>query len=164
MRSKYLQDAFIRSGIIGVPTSREHARGPSGAEPMFRRAAASSGLKENWVAGYPDLVRYLLSAVGEGTASVASTRGDGRRPRRLLAWHSDLSSEQDQSRLPFCGHFGCSAKAAVSGFIDQIVTRHPAEPLKRPSELHVIYRNPPRFHAGEVGKPQEPEVIKDART
>src|ERR1700761_1372277 len=76
--SKSLQDAFIRSGILVFRRAGTTPEAHLALSRCFGELQRHP-VKENWVAGYPDLVDISYRPSGEGDASVALYEVDGRR-------------------------------------------------------------------------------------
>jgi taurine dioxygenase len=160
---KALQDAFIQAGIL-----------------LFRRAATSPEahlslsrcfgelqrhpVRENWAAGYPELVDISYRPALAGGSTVALYEVDGRRRGGWLPWHSDLKYMSKINRGGILRSIKRPNEGGRTGFVDQIAAYATLpEPLKqRIDTLHVIYQLRSDFTQEKFGKPKSLRLIANA--
>jgi len=158
-----LQDAFIQAGIL-----------------LFRRAATSPEahlslsrcfgelqrhpVRENWAAGYPELVDISYRPALQGDSSVALYEVDGKRRGGWLPWHSDLKYMSKINRGGILRSVKCPSEGGRTGFVDQIAAYAtlPERLTQRIDTLHVVYQLRSDFTQEKFGKPKSLTLIANA--
>jgi taurine dioxygenase len=158
-----LQDAFIQSGIL-----------------LFRRAATSPEahlslsrcfgelqrhpVRENWVAGYPELVDISYRPALQGDSTVALYEVDGKRRGGWLPWHSDLRYMSKINRGGILRSIKRPSEGGRTGFVDQIAAYAtlPERLKQRIDRLHVVYQIRSDFTQEKFGKPKSLTLIANA--
>jgi taurine dioxygenase len=158
-----LRDAFIQAGIL-----------------LFRRAGATPEahlalsrcfgelqrhpVRENWVAGYPDLVDISYRPSLQGQSSVALYEVDGKRRGGWLPWHCDLMYMSRINRGGILRALTVPREGGRTGFIDQIAAYEalPTALKRRIENLHVIYQLRSDFTQEKFGKPTSLKLIANA--
>jgi len=151
---KALQDAFIQAGIL-----------------LFRRAATSAEahlslsrcfgelqrhpVRENWAAGYPELVDISYRPALQGDSTVALYEVDGKRRGGWLPWHSDLKYMSKINRGGILRSIKRPSEGGRTGFIDQI-----AAYATLPERLRHQLRSD--FTQEKFGKPKSLRLIANA--
>ncbi|HLG87269.1 MAG TPA: TauD/TfdA family dioxygenase [Alphaproteobacteria bacterium] len=158
-----LQAAFIQAGILVFPeagTSPEAHLTLSRCFGELQRHPA----KENWVAGYPELVDISYRPGSESESSVALYEVDGERRGGWLPWHADLMFMDKINRGGILRAITLPRAGGRTGFIDRIAAydRLP-DPLKRQiEELHVVYQLRPDFTFEKFGKPPNLKLVANS--
>jgi taurine dioxygenase len=160
---KALRDAFIQSGIL-----------------LFRRAATSPEahlslsrcfgelqrhpVRENWAAGYPELVDISYRPALDGGSTVALYEVDGRRRGGWLPWHSDLKYMSKINRGGILRSIKAPREGGRTGFVDQIAAYAmlPERLRQRIDKLHVVYQLRSDFTQEKFGKPKNLRLIANA--
>jgi taurine dioxygenase len=160
---KALQDAFIQAGIL-----------------LFRRAATSPEahlslsrcfgelqrhpVRENWAAGYPELVDISYRPALAGGSTVALYEVDGRRRGGWLPWHSDLKYMSKINRGGILRSIKRPSEGGRTGFVDQIAAYAtlPERLRQRIDTLHVVYQLRSDFTQEKFGKPKSLRLITNA--
>ena len=160
---KALQGAFIQAGVL-----------------LFRRAGATPEahlalsrcfgelqrhpVKENWVAGYPELVDISYRPPLQGDSSVALYDVDGERRGGWLPWHSDLMFMSKINRGGILRAIKTPREGGRTGFIDQIAAYDalPGRLKHRIEALHVVYQLRPDFTQEKFGKPKSLKLVANA--
>jgi taurine dioxygenase len=160
---KALQEAFLAAGIL---LFRRAASGPEAHLALSRcfGELQRHPVKENWAAGYPELVDISYRPAREGESSVALYEVDGKRRGGWLPWHSDLRYMSKINRGGILRSITRPSEGGRTGFIDQIAAYGTLpEPLRqRIDGLHVIYQLRSDFTQERFGKPDSLKMISNA--
>ena len=158
-----LWSAFIQAGVLafrGAGATPEAHLALSRCFGELQRHPA----KENWVAGYPELVDISYRPGNGSDSSVALYEVDGVRKGGWLPWHADLMFMDKINRGGILRALTLPRQGGRTGFIDRIraYERLP-EPLKQRIEgLHVIYQIRPDFTFEKFGKPDSLKLVANA--
>ena len=160
---KALQHAFTLAGIL-----------------LFRRAGTSPEahlalsrcfgelqrhpVRENWAAGYPELVDISYRPALQGGSTVALYHVDGKRLGGWLPWHSDLRYMSKINRGGVLRAITLPREGGRTGFVDQIAAYAtlPESLRRRIDKLHVIYQLRSDFTQERFGKPENLTLITNA--
>jgi taurine dioxygenase len=160
---KALQEAFLAAGLL---LFRRAASGPEAHLALSRcfGELQRHPVKENWAAGYPELVDISYRPAREGESSVALYEVDGQRRGGWLPWHSDLRYMSKINRGGILRSITRPSEGGRTGFIDQIAAYGTLpEPLRlRIDGLHVVYQLRSDFTQERFGKPESLKMISNA--
>jgi taurine dioxygenase len=158
-----LQNAFIQSGIL---LFRRAATGPEAHLSLSRcfGELQRHPVRENWAAGYPELVDISYRPALEGGSTVALYEVDGKRRGGWLPWHSDLRYMSKINRGGILRSIKRPSEGGRTGFVDQITAYATLpEPLRqRIDRLHVVYQLRSDFTREKFGKPKSLKMITNA--
>ena len=160
---KALQDAFLAAGIL---LFRRAATGPEAHLSLSRcfGELQRHPVRENWAAGYPELVDISYRPGRRGESSVALYEVDGQRRGGWLPWHSDLRYMSKINRGGILRSITTPREGGRTGFIDQIAAYAtlPETLRQRIDRLHVIYQLRTDFTQERFGKPESLTLIENA--
>jgi taurine dioxygenase len=159
--SKALHDAFIQAGIL---VFRRAATGPEAHLSLSRcfGELQRHPVRENWAAGYPELVDISYRP-GLGS-TVALYEVDGQRRGGWLPWHSDLRYMSKINRGGILRSIRTPREGGRTGFVDQIAAyvTLPETLKQRIDALHVVYQLRSDFTQEKFGKPESLKLITNA--
>lgn len=157
-----LQDAFLQAGIL---VFRRAGRTPEAHLALSRvfGELQRHPVKENWVAGYPELVDISYRPSKDGDSSTALYEVDGEMRGGWLPWHSDLCFMKNINRGGILRAIRTPGKGGRTGFIDQITIYDllPDDLKRRIEGLHVVYQLRPDFTQEKFGKPDRLKLISN---
>ena len=160
---KALQDAFLAAGIL---LFRRAATGPEAhlALSCCFGELQRHPVKENWAAGYPELVDISYRPALQGESSVALYEVDGKRRGGWLPWHSDLRYMSKINRGGILRSIKAPREGGRTGFIDQIAAYAtlPEALRQRIEDLHVVYQLRSDFTQEKFGKPESLTLVTNA--
>src|SRR5271168_858738 len=160
---KALQDAFILAGIL---VFRRAATGPEAHLSLSRcfGELPRHPVRENWAAGYPELVDISYRPACDGVATVALYEVDGKRRGGWLPWHSDLRYMSKINRGGILRSIKRPSEGGRTGFVDQIAAYAtlPERLRQRIATLHVVYQLRSDFTQEKFGKPKCLKMIANA--
>ncbi len=160
---KALQDAFLAAGIL---LFRRAASGPEAHLSLSRcfGELQRHPVRENWAAGYPELVDISYRPAIQGESSVALYEVDGKRRGGWLPWHSDLRYMSKINRGGILRSITRPSEGGRTGFIDQIAayTTLPESLRRQIENLHVVYQLRSDFTQEKFGKPESLRLVTNA--
>ena len=160
---KALQDAFILAGIL---VFRRAATGPEAHLSLSRcfGELQRHPVRENWAAGYPELVDISYRPALEGVATVTLYEVDGKRRGGWLPWHSDLRYMSKINRGGILRSIKRPSEGGRTGFVDQIAAYAtlPERLRQQIATLHVVYQLRSDFTQEKFGKPKCLKMIANA--
>jgi taurine dioxygenase len=160
---KALQHAFTLAGILLFRRAGTRPEAHLSLSRCFGELQRHP-VKENWVAGYPELVDISYRPGRQGGSSVALYEVDGTRRGGWLPWHSDLSYMSKINRGGVLRAITVPREGGRTGFVDQIAAYAalPDALKQRIETLHVIYQLRSDFTQEKFGKPKSLRLITNA--
>jgi taurine dioxygenase len=160
---KALQNAFLRAGIL---VFRRAATRPEAHLSLSRcfGELQRHPVRENWAAGYPELVDISYRPSLPGGSTVALYEVDGQRRGGWLPWHSDLKYMSKINRGGILRSITTPREGGRTGFADQIAAYAalPESLRQRIEGLHVVYQLRSDFTQERFGKPESLRLITNA--
>ena len=158
-----LRTAFVQAGIL---VFREGGTSPEAHLSLSRcfGELQRHPAKENWVAGYPELVDISYRPGPETESSVALYEVDGERRGGWLPWHADLMFTDKINRGGILRAITLPRAGGRTGFIDRIgaYDRLPEMLQQRIEGLHVVYQLRPDFTFEKFGKPPSLRLVANS--
>lgn len=158
-----LQDAFLQAGILVFRRAGVTPEAHLALSRVFGELQRHP-VKENWVAGYPELVDISYRPAADGASSTALYEVDGELRGGWLPWHSDLCFMKNINRGGILRAIRTPGTGGRTGFIDQIAIYDllPDELKRRIEGLHVVYQLRPDFTQERFGKPERLKLVANS--
>lgn len=158
-----LQDAFLQAGILVFRRAGVTPEAHLALSRVFGELQRHP-VKENWVAGYPELVDISYRPSQDGASSTALYEVDGELRGGWLPWHSDLCFMKNINRGGILRAIRTPGKGGRTGFIDQIMIYDllPDDLKRRIEGLHVVYQLRPDFTQERFGKPERLKLVANS--
>ena len=143
---RILQDIFVDTGVLLFRGGNATPEAQLALSRCFGELERHP-IKENWVAGYPDLIDISYRPAAPGASSFPRYEVEGKRLGGWLPWHSDLVFMDKINRGGLLRAITVPRTGGKTGFIDQSGAYEtlPSDIKRRIEGLSVAYRMEPDF-------------------